>query len=924
MTVRVYWTAESLSSLSTTATSRSSSATLTFTPDAGSTDYVLFWSYELQTSSTTVSALSWVRNDTASTDLAEYKVKAKESASPRDWFPVSGFLRWTSPSSPTSQTFSVQFATASAGTTAAVRNARLIALKLSSDDFYAENTTPTTVTTTTLFTQVSLTVTPPSSGDYLVLGYARHYLNSTTASQNVGLYSPTSGYYYPDRTASLSTSTGRIPKDVTDIFAFIGSVVETLSSSTTFTVDAVSDAAGTSRTVYEGAILALRLSSFSAAYSTESTTNSSGTAATRTAAVTLTQTTTSNPHLLVSTHKHKSSSTTVSAYSAVTYDGAALTEPVTEAPSASAANYLWTGVFDIVEPSAASHTWTISRQSETTSATTTITAGARITVLDLGAPVGTTWSSTNKSADITLSYGNLIAEKFSADGTDTGVCSITISGSSKQYFEVTVNNIVSGGDFGIGFLANGETRDTWPGNGGQGAIVANGDVTIDYSGSGGNLGAITNGDIIQLGVDPVAKTVRWARNNGTPTSDYTFTGWGAGSKTSVSLCFISSKVGSKVTLNAGASALTYSPWSGYAAPDASSGGAYTLTASYGAISLSGQTANLLVPRTLAGGQGAFALSGQDAGLARGQSVVADYGAFGLTGQAAGMFQASRIAADQGSFSLTGQNAGLLAASALAATYGGYIVTGQSGALVLGALVPSDYGTFALTGQDATLSKTGAASFTLTSDYASLAVTGQDAGLLAVRAIGAGYGAIALTGQDAALTKTGAYSLLADYAPISLAGQSAGLLAARVLAMAQGALALSGQAAGLLAARAVSAAQGAFTLTGQDAAVRGGLKAVADYGTFNLSGQDAAFVRARYLVAEVGSFALTGQAAAFRVTYVLSSDYGAYVLTGFSATLINSADSVIAYPISGLTITADGLSGLSGIIASPLSGRVASI
>lgn len=89
-----------------------------------------------------------------------------------------------------------------------------------------------------------------------------------------------------------------------------------------------------------------------------------------------------------------------------------------------------------------------------------------------------------------------------------------------------------------------------------------------------------------------------------------------------------------------------------------SAAAYTLTASVGSFTLSGQAAGLKAGRKVAAGTGSFSLSGQPAGLRATRAVAAGVGSYALTGIPAGLAAARRVAAAAGSFILTGADADL--------------------------------------------------------------------------------------------------------------------------------------------------------------------------------------------------------------------------------------------------------------------------
>lgn len=93
------------------------------------------------------------------------------------------------------------------------------------------------------------------------------------------------------------------------------------------------------------------------------------------------------------------------------------------------------------------------------------------------------------------------------------------------------------------------------------------------------------------------------------------------------------------------------------------GPTYSLTASYGSYSVTGQTATVSLDRVLTASYGAYSLTGQSATLTYAGAYV--------------------ITAQSGSYSLTGQSATLLMGRLLSAQNGVYSVAGQAADIVVG-------------------------------------------------------------------------------------------------------------------------------------------------------------------------------------------------------------------------------------------------
>jgi hypothetical protein len=176
--------------------------------------------------------------------------------------------------------------------------------------------------------------------------------------------------------------------------------------------------------------------------------------------------------------------------------------------------------------------------------------------------------------------------------------------------------------------------------------------------------------------------------------------------------------------------------------------------------------------SLTASAGAYTLTGQAATLKAGRKVAAGAGAFSLTGQAATLKRGLKTSASTGSFALTGQAAALKATRTLSASSGAFTFTGQAATLKYGSgyRLAVDPGVFALTGQPIT----ARAARKLSASGASYSLTGQAATLSRDHRLSAGSGAYSLTGQDAAFTYVRHIVFGADAGSFLLSGQDAAL------------------------------------------------------------------------------------------------------------------------------------------------------
>lgn len=174
---RKYSYAESLTTSTSAVTTDTTKATLTFTPDASS-DYLYIWSCDV--ASTSISYDIRVSfNNNAGTALSATNV---EPADTTDWITVSGIAFETFGTSPTSQSVTLKFSIENVAATASIRNAKIIAIKLTSADVYTENTADQTTTSSTYQTAATLTFTPATTGSYLILGSCESRSGSSVAA----------------------------------------------------------------------------------------------------------------------------------------------------------------------------------------------------------------------------------------------------------------------------------------------------------------------------------------------------------------------------------------------------------------------------------------------------------------------------------------------------------------------------------------------------------------------------------------------------------------------------------------------------------------------------------------------------------------------------------------------------------------------
>ena len=140
----------------------------------------------------------------------------------------------------------------------------------------------------------------------------------------------------------------------------------------------------------------------------------------------------------------------------------------------------------------------------------------------MGRAANTTWNPSDKSANISLSAGDLTASATSV--TDGAVRSTTSKTGGKIYFEVDAASTGFGGNTGIG-LALGSTGLSSIGSSGVGVIVYGGGLIYVNGGFALSLGLPLTG-IVSLAVDLVNSRF-WVRLNALPPPNNTWNNTGA-------------------------------------------------------------------------------------------------------------------------------------------------------------------------------------------------------------------------------------------------------------------------------------------------------------------------------------------------------------------------------------------------------------
>lgn len=284
--VRQYEYAESVTrSTFTGSTTFQDKVTLTFSSVTGK-NYLIMWGCTLDGSGA-VTVNARLRNVTAGNNNGTIG----RAAASTDRAHMGGFEYHTGTGA--SQSFVVNYGTANAGNTVGVQDAWIMALEITSDDACVSTGSGSDFTTTanSYGDHTSLSFTPGSSGDYLIIAMAQVNNGTGASASDVKLTDGTNSYG-----EAVNFYCG-----ITSAYQVWGTMVKaTLSGAQTWKIQGKSTNGGTT-TVRRGGIVALRLDKFPNYFYAESRGSSTTTSSTFQDKVTLSpQTLFNTPHHAIS------------------------------------------------------------------------------------------------------------------------------------------------------------------------------------------------------------------------------------------------------------------------------------------------------------------------------------------------------------------------------------------------------------------------------------------------------------------------------------------------------------------------------------------------------------------------------------------------------------------------------------------------
>ena len=207
-----------------------------------------------------------------------------------EYIATGGMFLHAAGGSPASASYAIQYAPETAATLRG-RNARISWLKLGANDNYTSALAAQTTVSTTAVDAATLTFTPPTAGDYLVLASFALGNSASTQSGFVQLTDGTTSSAEPIMFgANGSHFTGLIPLVLTGI-----------SGSKTISLKYRSSAAGNTVTIQNVVLVAIRLDRFANNYKTFLSAANTGAETAYTATVTQTFTPAAAAHLSIAT-----------------------------------------------------------------------------------------------------------------------------------------------------------------------------------------------------------------------------------------------------------------------------------------------------------------------------------------------------------------------------------------------------------------------------------------------------------------------------------------------------------------------------------------------------------------------------------------------------------------------------------------------
>lgn len=373
-----YATNESLAEQSTAGTSLTGAA-ISGTPTAN-TDYLFFWSEDVQTDNTASEAVADVTINGSSIFTALPSILPHEVVSPIDYQTMGGIFRYQAGASPSSTTFSLGAGRGTNPATLKCRNSRLSYVVLGPSDVYTQSIARQTFGdpgNKTAQTVATLSFTPPSAGDYTVIVSFNADMTQTT---NVSF-----GMELTDGTTTTGETICRPPNTVDRCPTMLVLPLTGISGAKTISLKIRQTGTGTTTIgISEIRMVAIRNDRFASVHKTTQAANDSGTNTAYSSSLSQTFTPAAPAdHLTVASWQMGCSNTSGSAFSQLLDGSDTIDEFIREYGTAVTTQGLGAVSHRIANYPASSRTQAIQRKSESASETSLVQKSAAIVSFEL-------------------------------------------------------------------------------------------------------------------------------------------------------------------------------------------------------------------------------------------------------------------------------------------------------------------------------------------------------------------------------------------------------------------------------------------------------------------------------------------------------------------------------------------------------------
>lgn len=373
MTDRTHAYAEDLTLSQQTSASFSDKLSCPFSAEA-STDYWVIWAAMIQPGGSGAAVKAkLVENVTDYASIEDHPLGAS------DWIPAGGVAKLNPGGSPATMTPKLQYA--SDGTNnSGIKQATLCVLKADAADEYTESLGESTNTSSTYADKTTLTFTPASLGDYLIIASAEIAQSSNASNYGVGVRLNIDGSYYGEANAFHAINTSNYYPWVQVAKVSLSAASHTLKIQ--FNTGTFSQ--GTAK-IRNARILAIRLDTLNAEYYGESRARSTTTSSSYQDKATLTQTPAAGDYLILACGVSDTGTYGVAQYDQLLEDAVSIAEGK-QTTDHSNALFTKRNFFTMYKKTLAASSKTWKTQYKSNGTNTCALADSSIAVIQLAAP----------------------------------------------------------------------------------------------------------------------------------------------------------------------------------------------------------------------------------------------------------------------------------------------------------------------------------------------------------------------------------------------------------------------------------------------------------------------------------------------------------------------------------------------------------